>query len=57
MGLQEYIVTQNGTAISILSIGVGHFDTYQHVDTAQYYQDTPGKLTLKIESKYTEKYK
>lgn len=53
--LQEFLVTKNGTLRSVMSIGIGHFDGYQHVDAAQYYQDRLGHLTINIESRYPEK--
>lgn len=50
--LQEYIVTKNATLRPVMSIGIGHFDSYKHVEAAQYYQDKPGHLTIHIQSKY-----
>jgi len=52
--LQEYIVTKNGTLRSVMSIGLGHFDGYRHVEAAQYYQDKPGHLIINLQSKYPE---
>lgn len=53
--LQEFLVTKNGTLLSVTSIGIGHFDGYKYVDAAQYYQEKLGHLTINIESKHPEK--
>ncbi len=53
--LQEYVVTKDGTLRTVMSIGMGHFDTFQYVDAAQYHQKIPGKLTIWIESQFPEK--
>ncbi len=53
--IQEYLVTKNGTLRSVMSIGIGHFDGYEYVEAAQYYQDRPGYLTINIQSEHPEK--
>jgi len=53
--LQDFIVTKDGTLRTTMSIGMGHFDDYDYVEAAQYYQDTPGKLTINIQTKYPDK--
>jgi len=52
--IQEYLVTKEGNVISILSIGAGHYNSYDYVDQAQFYQDTPGKVTLFVQSEHPE---
>jgi len=49
--IQEFVVTKNNIVIPILSIGAGHFSEYEGVEKAQFYQDTPGKVTLRIQRK------
>lgn len=53
--LQEYLVTKNGSLRSVMSIGIGHFDGYEHIKAAQYYQDKPGHLTINIQSEHPKK--
>jgi len=53
--LQEFLVTKKGILRSVMSIGLGHFDGYENIDAAQYYQDKPGHLTINIESRHPEK--
>jgi len=48
--IQESVVTKDNIVIPILSIGAGHFSSYDNITAAQFYQDTPGKVTLRIES-------
>jgi len=48
--IQESVVTKDNTVIPILSIGAGHFSSYDNIDKAQFYQDMPGKVTLRIQS-------
>ncbi len=55
--IQEYLVTKDESVISILSVGAGHYNSYDHVDQAQFYQDTPGKVTLYLQSEHPEKVK
>ncbi len=55
--IQEYLVTKEGNVISILSIGAGHYNSYDYVDQAQFYQDTPGKVILFVQSEHPEKVK
>ncbi len=45
---QESIVTKEKKVIPILSIGAGHFSSYDHIQKAQFYQDTPGQVLLRI---------
>ena len=45
--LQDFIVIKDGTLRTALSIGMGHFENFQYIDAAQYYQDTPGKIDIK----------
>jgi len=45
---QESIVTKEKKVIPILSIGAGHFSSYDHIQKAQFYQDTPGKVILRL---------
>jgi len=47
--IQESVVTKENIVIPILSIGAGHFAEYEGVEKAQFYQDTPGKVTLRIQ--------
>ena len=47
---QESIVTKDKKVIPILSIGAGHFSSYDAVQKAQFYQDTPGQVVLRIVS-------
>ena len=53
--LQEFLVTKNGNLKSVVSVGIGHYDGYKYVKAAQYYQDRPGHITIKIESEYPKK--
>ena len=53
--LQDFVITKEGTMRTAMSIGIGHFNEFQYVDAAQYYQDTPGKITIILESKNPEK--
>ncbi len=55
--IQEYLVTKDESVISVLSIGAGHYNSYDHVDQAQFYQDTPGKAILFLQSEHPEKVK
>jgi len=52
--IQEFVVTNENIVIPILTIGAGHFNSYDYIDKAQFYQDTPGKITLFIESSHPE---
>jgi phenylacetate-CoA ligase len=45
--LQELIVTSTGRLISMTAINM-HDETFDNVRQFQFYQDTPGKLILKI---------
>lgn len=45
--LQELIVTSSGRLISMTAINM-HDETFDNVRQFQFYQDTPGKVTLKI---------
>ena len=47
---QESIVTKEKKVIPILSIGAGHFSSYDHIQKAQFYQDIPGQVVLRIVS-------
>lgn len=49
--LQEFIVTRDRRLISICVMGAAHFDVLDYVYETQYYQDTPGKLVLKVAAK------
>ena len=53
--LQEFVVTLDNTVIPVLSIGAGHFNSYDYVERAQFYQDTPGKVVLRIQTEYPKK--
>lgn len=53
--LQEFLVTKHGTLRSVMSVGMGHYDGYDYVESAQYYQDTPGYIIVNIESKHPDK--
>lgn len=55
--IQEYVITKDNDPITILSIGAGHYDSYDYVDQAQFYQDTPGKVILYLQSEAPEKVK
>ena len=55
--IQEYVITKDNDPITILSIGAGHYDSYDHVEQAQFYQDTPGKVILYLQSQEPEKVK
>jgi len=55
--IQEYLVTKEGNVISVLSIGAGHYNSYDFVDQAQFYQDRPGEVTLFVQSAHPEKVK
>jgi len=48
--IQEYVVADDGSTMSILSIGAGHYSSYDGVDVAQFYQDKPGFVTLFVQS-------
>lgn len=54
--LQELIVTSTGRLISMTAINM-HDETFDNVRQFQFYQDTPGKLILKIlpNQKFSEK--
>ena len=52
--IQEFVVTKDKSVIPILSIGAGHFDSYSHVDQTQFYQDTPGKMVVRIKTDHPE---
>jgi phenylacetate-CoA ligase len=49
--MQESVVTKENIVIPLLSIGAGHFSSYDVVEKAQFYQDTPGKVVLRIQTK------
>lgn len=53
--IQEFVVTKENISMPILSIGAGHYDSYEHVDRMQFYQDEPGKIILHIQSGNPEK--
>ncbi len=53
--IQEYVITKDGDPISILSIGAGHYDSYNNVEMAQFYQERPGFVTLYIQSSEPDK--
>ena len=52
--IQEYVVTKDKSVIPILSIGAGHFDSYGYVEQTQFYQDTPGKIIVRIKAEHPE---
>lgn len=54
--IQELIVTSTGRLISMTAINM-HDETFDNVRQFQFYQDTPGKLILKIlpNQKFSEK--
>lgn len=52
--IQEFVVTKNKRVMPILSIGAGHFDSYSYVEQTQFYQDTPGKIIINIQTKHPE---
>ena len=47
--LQEFIVTKDKRLVSICTMGAAHFKDLNQVLRTQYYQDTEGKITFKIE--------
>ncbi len=53
--LQEYLVTKNNTLISILQLSYDYLTNYEYADAIQFYQDTPGYITLYIQSEKPEK--
>ena len=53
--MQECVVTKENIIIPLLSIGAGHFVSFDYIEQAQFFQDTPGKVTLYIVTKYPEK--
>jgi len=53
--LQEFVVTKDETVIPLLSIGAGHFDSYDYIDKTQFYQDIPGKIILYIQTSAPER--
>ncbi len=53
--LQDFMVTKEGTVRTAMGIGMGHSNYFEFVEAAQYYQDTPGKVTINIESASPEK--
>ncbi len=53
--LQEYLVTQDNTLVSILQLSYDHITNYEYADAIQFYQDTPGYITLYIQSEEPEK--
>ncbi len=52
--MQDFLVTKEKTLIPILSIGSGHFSNYDAIKKAQFYQDTPGKAILYLQSDMQE---
>ena len=55
--LQDFIVTKEGTLRTAMSIGMGHSLNSDFIRAAQYFQDTPGKITVLVESSFPEKVK
>jgi len=53
--LQEYLVTKNHTLVSILQLSYDYITAYEYADAIQFYQDTPGHITLFIQSQKPEK--
>jgi len=52
--LQECVITKENMAIPLLSIGAGHFASFDNVENAQFYQDKPGEVTLRIVTRHPE---
>jgi len=46
--LQEFIVCRDQRLVSVTTIGVAHFPELAEVESIQYEQDRPGRLTLKV---------
>lgn len=55
--LQDFIVTKDGTLRTVLGISMGHSPYMAFVKAAQYYQETPGKIIIRIESENPKKVK
>jgi phenylacetate-CoA ligase len=53
--VQEFIVTKENIVIPLLSIGAGHFVSFDYIEKAQFFQDEPGKVTLNVVTKHPEK--
>ncbi len=53
--LQEYLVTKNRTLILFTKLASGSIANYKYVDAIQFYQDTPGYITIYIQTKEPKK--
>jgi phenylacetate-CoA ligase len=50
--MQDFVVCQDRRVVSVTTLGAAHFSDLAEVETIQYEQSVPGRLTLRVVSKH-----